>query len=102
MSDSDEQLLKQIREHLFRLHTLWAEDKTKDGHHKSNEGYVGLSLAYPNWFEADSYTNDKAEVFDVEVYSYLFGPHRLHQFNTLQEAWDTVKDWGYNQHKGSM
>jgi len=95
MKDADLKLLREIRLHLFRLHDNWAKDPNNDGHHKSNEGYVGYSVGYPNWFEAENYLNDKPEVFSVEVYSYLFGPHRLHQFRTLQEAWQEVKTWEY-------
>lgn len=92
ISDKDKELLKKIREHLFKLHTLWANNDDEDGHHKSNEGYVGLILSYPNWFEAEDYLNDEPEV-SCEVYSYLFGPHRLHQFESLEEAWEEVKTW---------
>ena len=93
MSKKDAELLKKIRKHLFDLHTAWVNDPNVDGHHKSNEGYVGLSLAYPNWFEAGDYLNDEPEVYGVEVYSYLFGPSRLHRYRTLQEAWNEVKEW---------
>ncbi len=94
MSDEDTQLLKNIRQHLFNLHSEWANDKHGDGHHKSNEGYVGVFLYYPNWFEAADYINDTPEV-GCEVYSYLFGPHRLHEYKTLKEAWNEIKDWRY-------
>lgn len=97
MSDKDKLLLAKIRMHLYDLHTEWANDKNTDGHHKSNEGYIGLSLAYPNWFEAESYLIDEPEVYDVEVYSYLFGSGRLHRYKSLEEAWLEVKDWKYTQ-----
>ncbi len=91
MSDKDKKLLAKIRKHLFDLHTEWA-NSDKDGGHKSNEGYVGVFLYYPNWFEANDYLNDLPEAH-CEVYSYLFGPHRLHQFRSLEEAWEAVKNW---------
>lgn len=93
MSEEDKKTLAKLREHLYKLHTAWANDPNDDGHHKSNEGYIGLYLAYPNWFEADDYLNDEPEVYQVEVYSYLFGPHRLHEFKTLKEAWEEVSKW---------
>ncbi len=95
MNSKDKELLKKIRKHLFDLHTAWVNDPNDDGHHKSNEGYVGLSLACPNWFEAGDYLNDEPEVYGVEVYSYLFGPSGLHQYRTLQKAWDDVKEWKF-------
>lgn len=94
MTEKDVRLFKKIRKHLFDLHTEWENDPETDGHCKSSEGYVGLILSYPNWFETDDYLNAKPTV-GCEVYSYLFGPHRLHQYDTLQEAWDNVKTWKY-------
>lgn len=94
MSDEEKKLLSRIRVHLYNLHSAWNGDPNSDGHHKSNEGYVGVFFNYPNWFEADDYLNDKPEV-SCEVYSYLFGPHRLHQFKSLKEAWEEVKTWEY-------
>lgn len=89
---SNQEYLKKIREHLYKLHKEWSEDKNSDGAHKSNEGYIGVTLNYPNWFEADDYLNDKPTV-SCEVYSYLFGPNRLHTFDSLEEAWNEVKKW---------
>jgi hypothetical protein len=94
MNEEEQKLLKQIREHLYKLHKAWEDDPNKDGHCKSSEGYVGVIISYPNWFEADDYLNDEPRI-SCEVYSYLFGPSRLHNFNSLQEAWDEVKNWGY-------
>jgi len=94
MTDKDIRLLKKIRQHLHDLHVEWENDPETDGHCKSTEGYVGLMLSYPNWFETDDYLNAKPEV-GCEVYSYLFGPHRLHQYNTMEEAWAAVKTWKY-------
>jgi len=95
MSNEDKKLLNRIRVHLYNLHNAWANDSKKDGHHKSNEGYIGFSTAYPNWFHAEDYLNDEPEIFAVEVYSYLFGESRLHTFKSLSEAWETVKNWKY-------
>lgn len=94
MSEKDKVTLVKIREHLYKLHKKWDEDPNQDGHHKSNEGYVGVFLHYPNWFEADDYLKDSPEV-TCEVYSYLFGPHRLHSFSSLEQAWNEVKTWEY-------
>lgn len=94
MSREQHELLLKIRLHLKDLHTRWENDPACDGHHKSNEGYVGVVMSYPNWFEAEDYMTDEPDI-SCEVYSYLFGPHRLHQFDSLQEAWDAVKTWTY-------
>jgi len=94
MSEENTGLLWSIRNHLAELHTAWESDPGSDGYHKGNEGYVGVFMYYPNWFEATNYLTDEPEV-GCEVYSYLFGPHRLHTFKTLQEAWDEVSKWSY-------
>lgn len=96
MNEADRELLIQIRKRLYDLHKAWSNDG--GGHHKSNEGWVGYSVSYPNWFENESpidYLHTEPEIYDIQVYSYLFGPHRLHDFKTLQEAWDEVKSWEY-------
>jgi len=87
--------IREIREHLFKLHDAWARCPFEDGHHKSNEGYVGVVLSFPNWFEQTDYLTDDPNV-SIEVYSYLFGPHRLHQYKTVDEALTAVKSWSYN------
>lgn len=94
MKEEEKELLTKIRKHLYDLHTKWANDPYMDGHHKSNEGYVGVIYSYPNWFEADDYLKDKPEI-SCEVYSYLFGQRRLHKFGSLKEAWGEVKTWHY-------
>lgn len=96
LSEKDRELLIKIRKHLHDLHKAWVADG--GGHHKSNEGWVGFSVSYPNWFEADSpidYLDANPEVYAVQVYSYLFGPHRLHEFDDLLDAWMEVQTWGY-------
>lgn len=95
MSEQDTDLLRKIRTHLYDLHSKWSQDKNSDHHCKSNEGYVGYSVAYPNWFEADEYISDEPDIYGVEIYSYLFGTGRLHEFKNLREAWETVKTWKY-------
>ena len=85
-----------MREHLAKLHTNLFNDPSYDGHHKSNEGYVGLLYRLGNWFEyetAEDYTNAEPVLSMVEVYSYLFGPNRLHTFDTIEEAHEAVMNW---------
>lgn len=95
MSDKDMWHLNKIRQHLKELHTAWGNDPNRDGHCKSSEGYVGVTLSYPNWFEAKNYLKDKPTV-TCEVYSYLFGPSRLHHFDSLEKAWAAVQQWEYH------
>ena len=93
MSEKDSQLLKRIRLHLYTLYSKWASDG--GGHHKSNEGWIGYSVSYPNWFEADNYMTDEPEIYEVQIYSYLFGTGRLHEYKNLEEAWEAVRTWKY-------
>lgn len=84
--------IREIREHLHKLHTKWENDPKNDGYHKSSEGYVSVTFHYPNWFEAGDYLKDPPRI-TVDVYSYLFGPYRLHSFNSVEEALEEVKTW---------
>lgn len=97
MTREQKELLNEMREHLAKLHDDWQNDPDFDGHCKSNEGYIGLLYRLPNWFEAGSDKNEyvaaEPELSMVEVYSYLFGPHRLHQYNTIEEAHKAVMQW---------
>ncbi len=92
----DRQRLHEMRVHLGDLHQKWRDDPEYDGYCKSNEGYVGLLYRLKNWHESESkedYINAKPELSTVEVYSYLFGPHRLHTFDTIEQAHKEVMSW---------
>jgi hypothetical protein len=100
MTKEQREIYKKIRDHLGKLHQKWEtglSNGTSDGHHKSDEGYVGILYRGDNWFEAecdyDKYVSGEPEIDMVEVYSYLFGPNRLHTFDSLGEAWEEVKKW---------
>jgi hypothetical protein len=92
--ESSQEKIKELRTLLYNLHKAWGDDQNKNGHCKSNEGYVGVTLNYPNWFETKDYLNAEPTV-TVQVYSYLFGPSRIHDFNSLDEAIAEVKTWSY-------
>ena len=99
MKKEDYTKLKELRTLLANLHQEWEDDTEKDGHCKMSEGYVSVTLNYDNWFE---YKN-KQEYIDavpsltISVYSYLFGPNRMHDFNSLDEAILVVKTWKYKK-----
>lgn len=98
MSEEERVQLKAIRLHLADLHEKWQNDPERDGHCKPSEGYVGVIASYPNWFEAgydkEKYISAKPQ-YMVEVYSYLFGPSRLHTFSSIHEAYNEVMRWEY-------
>ena len=86
-----------MREHLADLHEKYFNEPESFGH-KSNEGYIGLLYRLPNWFEVGSkqeYIDATPKLSMIEVYSYLFGPSRLHQFETVDEAFREVMSWTY-------
>ena len=60
-----------------------------DGGWKSSEGY--LSVSFGNHWERD--TGEDRKPAQVEVYSYLLGPHRSHYFDSTAQALDVVKQW---------
>lgn len=89
--------LQVLREHLGKLHQAWQDDPNRDGHCKMSEGYVGITCNYPYWHECNSlkeYVEAKPQI-TVQVYSYLFGPSRMHDFASLDEALAEVLTWGY-------
>jgi len=91
--------VKEVRRMLAEMHDKWQNDPEEDGHCKSNEGYVEVVEVYPNWFDAESdkerYINADPEIA-IRVYSYLFGPIRTHDFNTIDEGYEAVKEWHTN------
>lgn len=58
-----------------------------DGHCKSSEGHVEVSFG--NYFDRE----DGKRVRRVEVYSYVLGPSRGHQFDSIGDALSAVRDW---------
>lgn len=91
--------LKEIRTHLADLHEQWGND-TEDGHHKPGEGFVALRYEMDNWFESkdrEDYINQEPKLVALEVYSYLFGPSRLHTFNSIEQAHKEVLKWKYER-----
>lgn len=77
-------LLKEAYDHYF---------KYSDGHCKSGEGYISL--------EFGDYWSDKnceCKIKGVSIGSYVFGPHRMHYYDNLDEALEEVTRW----HKEEM
>ncbi|GAA1064702.1 hypothetical protein [Streptomyces asiaticus] len=64
-------------------------DNDDVGHCKSSEGYIGLH--FTNYF--DRRDGEPFGINSVEVYSYVLGPHRMHQFDTTAEALEAVREW---------
>jgi hypothetical protein len=77
-------LLKEAYDHYFEY---------SDGHSKSSEGSISI--------EFGDYWSDKnceGKITGVSIYSYVLGSSRLHYFDTLDKALDTVVQW----HKEEM
>lgn len=64
-----------------------------DGHCKSSEGYVGLQ--FNNYH--DRRAGDPLKIVGVEIYSYVLGPHRSHEFTSTEQALATVREWHAKQ-----
>lgn len=79
--------LAEIRRLLDEAYDHYFENS--DGHCKSSEGYI--SLNYPNYFERKDGAG--LGLRSVEIYSYVFGPNRLHFFKSTAEALVAVKQW---------
>lgn len=77
-------LLKEAYDHYFDL---------SDGHCKSSEGNISI--------EFGDYWSDKeceGKITGVSIYSYVLGSSRLHYFDNLDKALETVVRW----HKEEM
>jgi hypothetical protein len=72
-------LLKEAYDHYFEY---------SDGHCKSSEGSISI--------EFGDYWSDKnceGKITGVNIYSYVLGSSRLHYFDTLDKALETVVQW---------
>lgn len=65
---------------------------TYEGHCKSGEGYVGVTFSLGNSWERFE-EPVKPHISNVSVYSYALGPHRNHDFETIEEALEAVREW---------
>lgn len=60
-----------------------------DGYCKPSEG--DIELTFNNFFERRD--GQSFAITSVGVYSYVFGPSRMHYFSSVQSALETVRDW---------
>lgn len=75
-----DRLLHEANEHSLR----------SDGHCKSSEGHIGVSLGN-HW---DRIPDDEGrKPVGVTIYSYLLGPHRDHHFDDTAQALAVVRNW---------
>jgi len=49
--------------------------KASDGHCKMSEGHIYIREDYPTYWNYG-----KSSEWEVGVFSYVFGPHRMHEF----------------------
>lgn len=70
------------------------EAMKEDGHHKSSEAYMEIGYCLPGMF-----SNDSAPYWQVQIYSYVLGPERMHSWTAttldgaLAKAEEAVDDW---------
>ena len=78
---------------LHEIHRLLDEANAHalaiDGHCKSSEGSIEVDFGN-HWDRLDP-ANRKAP--KVSVYSYLLGPHRMHHFDSIDQALEVVQQW---------
>lgn len=82
MKDLEEirRLLDEAYDHYF---------KYSDGYCKSAEGYIALE--FNHYF--DRRDGQSFGVKGVEIYSYVFGPNRNHNFESVADALGVVRVW---------
>ena len=86
-----------IKEIIDILREAYAQEMEKgDFYGKSEEGGVSVKYYYGNVYDK---TYGDLDGVTVKVYSYVFGPHRMHEFDgkTLEEAslkaLNAVRSW---------
>jgi hypothetical protein len=73
------QLLKEAYDHYF---------KYSDGHCKSSEGSISIEFG-DYWSDKEC----KGIITGVSIYSYVLGSSRIHYFDSLDKALETVIQW---------
>lgn len=62
------------------------------GHCKSHEGNVEVSFG--NYWDRNDREDESASwINSVSVWSYALGPHRRHDFDSMADALEAVKEW---------
>jgi len=64
---------------------------TYESHCKSSEGSVLLTFSFGNSWER--FEGPVEPTMMVSVYSYALGPHRNHEFDSIEEALAAVREW---------
>jgi hypothetical protein len=84
LTDRDIADLMEIQRLLDEAYTNYFDKG--DGYSKSSEGWV--EVGFGNFWE-----RQERHTPTCNVYSYVFGPHRMHYFETIQAALRTVREW---------
>lgn len=93
-SDDFDAQLRDIRELQRLLDEAYAHYfEHSDGHCKSSEGYV--EVRFNNYF--DRRDGQPLKIEGVGVFSYVLGPHRMHDFDSPAEALAAVREWHARQ-----
>lgn len=82
--------MDKIREISRLLDEAYKHYFTYEGHCKSSEGHI--SIEYGNYWDRSD-NPDEVPIKSVNVYSYVFGPDRHNEYDTLDEALETVRGW---------
>src|SRR5690625_1207165 len=61
-------------------------DRSDSGHCKLSDGYTSLSFQPYFWWY-------KGEEPEMEIYSYVLGTSRMHEFDSISEAYRNVREW---------
>ena len=59
-----------------------------DGYCKSSEGAISVHIPPYFWLDDESYGKPS-----MTIYSYVLGPHRSHDFASIDDALEAVRGW---------
>ena len=90
LTAEDLERLEEINRLLYEANSHSLE---RDGHCKSAEGSIYLHFGN-HW---DRLPGEPRKSPSVSIYSYLLGPHRNHDFDSITQALDVVRVWHKNE-----
>lgn len=82
--------LRKLHELLIQAYKDW-ELRSPDLHHKQSDGQVRV-ITSDHFFSYNDNIRPK-----IEIYSYVLGPYRNHEFDNIDIALEEVTKWHKNQ-----
>lgn len=94
-------MLTALRAHLATLYTAWEADEHCGAVSGSDEGEVRLIYTLDSWLgcysDQHKYSDAASYLSGVEIISRLCDSYGVYQFDSIEEAYEEVMSWVYNE-----